>query len=312
MTWRSAIFDAMIFGIVLSTQLCSGLVAAADPSSFRLMSFNIWVGGVEAGQPLAKTAEIMRLADVVGVQEVVRDGIDNSVEIATQLDWHLLQQGDGRSIISRFPITGHTPKKFGAFIHITDRQSICVFNIHLPAKPYQPYQLLDIEYGDAPFIKTEQEAIDWAKRSRGNELAPMLVELSAVRDRGIPTFVTGDFNEPSYLDWTEQAARSGVHPIKVRYPTTRLVAAHGLIDTYRQQFPNVLANPGFTWTPLTESTDKADHHDRIDFVFADKRFCTVEECKVVGEKQDSADVVIAPWPSDHRAVMAKLSVSAAN
>jgi exodeoxyribonuclease III len=29
-----------------------------------------------------------------------------------------------------------------------------VFNIHLGASPYQPYQLLGIPYGNAPFLET--------------------------------------------------------------------------------------------------------------------------------------------------------------
>jgi exonuclease III len=272
------------------------------------MSFNIWVGGVKAGQPLSQTAEVMKLADVIGVQETHEDEIDNSVEVAKQLGWHHFPQGGNKAVISRFPITGHTPKKTGVFIELTPDQQICLFNVHFPASPYQPYQLLNIEYGDAPFIKTEREAIDWARRSRGEQLIRMLVELSQVRDRGIPTFVTGDFNEPSHLDWTRKAAKQGVHPIEVRYPTAKFVAAHGLIDAYRHRHPNELARPGFTWTPLTEPTDTADHHDRIDFVFSDRRFCTVGKCNVVGEAAESADIVIAPWPSDHRAVMATVEL----
>lgn len=276
--------------------------------SFRLMSFNILHGGVERGQPLSQTAEVMKLADIVGVQETHDDETDNSVELAKQLGWHHFQQGGNKAVISRFPISGHTPKKTGVFIELADGQSICLFNAHFPAAPYQPYQLLDIEYGDAPFIKTEQEAIDWARRSRGSQLTQMLIELSQVRDREIPTFVTGDFNEPSHLDWTEPAAQKGIHPIRVRYPTAKMVAAHGLIDAYRKQHPNALLRPGFTWTPLTDPSDQADHHDRIDFVFCDRRHCTVEACQVIGESQDSADLVIAPWPSDHRAVLAEIRI----
>jgi exodeoxyribonuclease-3 len=30
----------------------------------------------------------------------------------------------------------------------------------------------------------------------------------------------------------------------------------------------------------------------------------VEQAQIVGEKSPDADVVVAPWPSDHRAVVA--------
>ena len=187
--------------IACSVFLLPTALNAGEPTTFRLMSFNIWVGGLKAGQPLTQTSKVMKLADVIGVQESVDDNkVDSTIEIARQLGWNRFSQGGGRTVISRFPIKGNTTNKFGVFIELAPEQTICLFNVHFPASPYQPYQLLDIEYNDTPFIKTEQEAIDWAKQSRGNELTQMLLELSEVRDRGIPTFVTGDFNEPSHSD----------------------------------------------------------------------------------------------------------------
>jgi exodeoxyribonuclease-3 len=47
-----------------------------------------------------------------------------------------------------------------------------------------------------------------------------------------------------------------------------------------------------------------DHHDRIDFVLARGDELEVESASIVGEKKPEADVVVRPWPSDHRAVAA--------
>ncbi len=286
----------------------STAVLAEDPVTLRVMSFNLWVGGVQAGQELSQSAAVMKLADVIGVQETHDASGDNSVKISKELGWHHFAQGGRTAVISRYPITGHTPAKWGVFIEVSPTLTICLFNVHFPAAPYQPYQLLNIPYGEAPFISTEAAAIDWAKRSRGEPLQRMLAELVEVRDQGVPVFVTGDFNEPSHLDWTQRAAEQGTHPLKVSYPTTSRVTEEGLLDTYRTQFPDELANPGFTWTPLTQAADTQDHHDRIDFVFADNRFCSMDNCQVVGEDPKSADVVIAPWPSDHRAVLATIQL----
>jgi len=283
-------------------------VLADEPVTLRIMSFNLWVGGVQAGQELSQSAAVMKLADVIGMQETHDAAGDNSIKIAKEVGWHHFAQGGRTAVISRYPITGFTPAKWGVFIEVSPTLTVCLFNVHFPAAPYQPYQLLNIPYGQAPFISTEAEAIDWAQRSRGGPLQRMLTELVEVRDTGLPVFVTGDFNEPSHLDWTQRAAEQGTHPLKVAYPTTSRVTEEGLIDTYRTRFPDEIAQPGFTWTPLTQANDTQDHHDRIDFVFADKRFCSVDNCQVVGEDQQSADVVIAPWPSDHRAVLATIKL----
>ncbi len=96
---------------------------AAEPTTFRLMSFNILRGGVERGQPLSQTAKVMKLADVIGVQETHDDETDHSVELAKQLGWHHFQQGSNKAVISRFPISGHTPNKTGVFIELPSNQS---------------------------------------------------------------------------------------------------------------------------------------------------------------------------------------------
>jgi exonuclease III len=282
---------------------------ATEPTQLRLMSFNVYHGGRKLGQPLSQSVAVMKLADVVGIQETNADEVDTSIEMAQQLGWHHLRQAGKTAVVSRHPIRGSTPAKHGVFIELPGSLEICLFNIHLPHQPYQPYQLLDIPYGEGvPFIKTAGEAIEWSARSRGRELAEILAELKEVRDRGTPVFVTGDFNEPSHLDWTVRAAEAGVHPIAVEYPTTKQLMEHGLIDTYRCYFANELEHPGFTWTPLTDPTDPLDHHDRIDFVFADRRFATVTACDVVGESCQHATVVVVPWPSDHRAVLATINI----
>ena len=63
------------------------------------------------------------------------------------------------------------------------------------------------------FIKTEAEAIHWAKEARGTEIDKVLKVIRSVPDKNAPVFVVGDFNEPSHLDWTEAAAKAGRHPI---------------------------------------------------------------------------------------------------
>jgi exodeoxyribonuclease III len=92
----------------------------------------------------------------------------------------------------------------------------------------------------------------------------------------------------------------------VEWPTTVAIESQGFVDAFRTANPDVAAKPAFTWTPTGDPSDPEDHHDRIDFVFARGAGLTVEEAHVVGEKSPEADIVVSPWPSDHRAIVAKV------
>jgi exodeoxyribonuclease III len=117
-------------------------------------------------------------------------------------------------------------------------------------------------------------------------------------------FITGDFNEPSFRDWTVASAAAKRHPVPVAFPTTRRIESWGFTDTYRAIFADEEAKPAFTWIPTSETTTTDDHHDRIDFLFAKAKALKVDSAAIVGDKSPQGDLVVTPWPSDHRATMA--------
>jgi hypothetical protein len=94
-------------------------------------------------------------------------------------------------------------------------------------------------------------------------------------------------------------------PLAVAYPSTQALTDAGFVDAYRAAHADPVTRPGHTWTPITEPTDPNDRHDRIDFVFVGGG-ATVEDAIVVGEKPGVADLVVTPWPTDHRGVVAVL------
>jgi hypothetical protein len=94
----------------------------------------------------------------------------------------------------------------------------------------------------------------------------------------------------------------------VEYPSTLAVVHAGMRDTFRSVFPDEVARPGWTWTPTTKPEDPKDRHDRIDFVFVGGPNVTAQHCQIVGEHQKSADIVVQPYPSDHRAVVATVEI----
>ncbi len=278
--------------------------------TLRVMTFNIWVGGESGKQPLAQTAEVIRAAkaDVVGLQEThgqMKDGRrpDNGRKVAEMLGWHYFDQGERTGILSRFPLVTNTPRRWGVSVRLAGG-TIHLFNAHLAHAPYQPYQLLRIPYANAPFITTAAEAVRAAQQARGAQIDSLLHDLRPALSNGGPVFVTGDWNEPSHLDWTPRAARAGIAPMTVAYPSTRRMIDVGLRDAFRVVHPDEVARPGRTWTPITSPTDPKDRHDRIDFIFFAGQQVQATRCEVVGEDAQFADIVVTPYPSDHRAVVA--------
>jgi len=295
----------------------------------KVMSFNLWHGGQASLLPLNATAEVIKKsgADFVGLQEVASmptdDGSYHLREIQTpkiakllgEEEWNFFDQG---ILTSWLPLTRRHPQSFlfrGKQISTTSRKwgikierkegdRYWMFNAHFSYLPYQPYQLLKIPYEETPFYDTEQEAIESALASREKQVEELLEDIEEARkqDPNIPFFVTGDFNEPSYLDWTTRASQKGIHPIKVEWPTTKILTTKGkFVDTYREKHPDEISNPGFTWGVIKI---EKDHPDRLDFVFVSEKFRkNLISVQIIGENQSTSDIVINPWPSDHRAVL---------
>lgn len=299
---------------------------SSESTELTVMSFNIWGGGANEDKPVDDTVAAIEAVDpdVVGVQETQLEGPKCTAnhcpprgpsvarEIADALGYYVYEQRTvndalwANAILSRYEISDPTPNDLGARIDVPGKE-VYAFNIHLDDAPYQPYQLLDIPYGGAPFIDTEAEAIRSAERTRGPALELLDADLAEADDADA-TFVFGDFNEPSGHDWTQEAVDAGNQPIAVDWPTTRHLEDEGFVDAFREANPDPVAKPAFTWTPAGDPSDKNDHHDRIDFVLARGDGLEVSDAVIVGESEPEADVVVEPWPSDHRAVAATVEV----
>ena len=290
------------------------------------MSYNIWWGGVSADFTLEQAVAVIQAAgaDVVGIQERqvydedwrIGAGEDNAGRLAEMLGWHLIDQQvnadlqgsyyNDVAIISRYPVKQELDWGFGAVLDVNGKD-LAVVNLHLFAAPYGPYQVAKLEYAGFPFVETEAEAVRWADHTRGKTLDTLQSELSKLDP--MPVVVTGDFNEPSHLDWTQAAADAGLHPIKVEWPATKRLADMGFVDTYRHIFPDEVAKPGTTWTPTTAPDDPNDHHDRIDFVLVRGDNVTIKDAAIVGEDSEHAEIVVSPYPSDHRSAIATLELN---
>ena len=310
-------------GLVLGLLVAVGLPAPAaslEPPTVtvKVASFNILYGGDEIDadspnphwcqHPAGCSETIARVvgaiqasgADIVGMQE----GTGNGCRIADALGWHC----NGRlQVLSRFPLID-PPGGNGIYIYaeVTPGRVMALANVHLPSDPYGPY-----------FPRegwTLEQVLELEHELRVPAIAPQLADLPPLAAAGIPVVLTGDFNSPSHLDWTD--AVSAVRPVEVPYsidwPVARMLATSGFSDSYREAHPDPVAHPGFTWTPGYPRERKGlEVHDRIDWVLTAGPIETLASA-VVGESA-YADTGIAfdPWPSDHRAVVSTLEVAPA-
>ncbi|MBX3415823.1 MAG: endonuclease/exonuclease/phosphatase family protein [Pirellulales bacterium] len=289
--------------------LCAAGLAAASSAvraesrdaTLNVLSFNIWNGGRHGG--LEQTAKVIGAsqADVVGIQEIAESGPKLAELTGLNL---FVQDGDARgALLSRFPIVKASANKWGVKLDVQGRGPLWLFNAHLPASPYQPYQLADIPYGKGdPFIKTAAEAIAEAIRARSGQLARLLMDMGPALRAGEPILLTGDFNEPSHLDWTERAVQAGQCQMPIAWPSSRTIVDSGFTDVYRTVHHDEVTRPGHTWTPVPSEREA---HDRIDIVYS--RGLKLVAAKVIGESSERADLVVTPYPSDHRAVAATVA-----
>ncbi|CAO3573514.1 unnamed protein product [Mortierella alpina] len=128
-----------------------------------------------------------------------------------------------------------------------------LFNCHLYYFPYQPFQLLKIPYDNQPFLNTAEEAVQSCIEARGKEMQLILNEIRQVaeQEQDVPIFLTGDFNEPSHLDWTPLSVMTGLQPLQVAWPMTEWAYKAGLIDLWRAHRPHVPGSGSSPTSPIS-------------------------------------------------------------
>ena len=146
-------------------------------------------------------------ADIVGLQETER----NTAVLAGLLGWYSSPRAH---VISRYPII-EPPGSGGMYVFVEPAPGrvVAIADFHLPSTPYGPYEVRD--------GATHQQVIKLENTIRVPYMQTQLAALKRLEAQGYPIFATGDFNSPSYLDWTAAVAkvRSDV-PYPVRWPVS--------------------------------------------------------------------------------------------
>ncbi len=290
--------------------LGGGTVRAAVPTAsgpvatIRVAQFNC---DISDEFPVIKAALVARAirasgADVVGIEE----GGGEIGQIARALHWRYY---DIRmQIVSRLPLID-PPGGRGlyTFVEAAPGRVVAMENVHLPSAPYGPVW---VKHG-----KTAAQVIAMEKRVRLPAIEPDLAAARTLHAAGIPVFLTGDFNSPSFRDWTQ--ATVGIRPYMpypLRWPVSAAVEAAGFTDSFRAVHPSPVKVPGLTW-PAHRTIPGVDlflgePKDRIDFVFS--QGATAVASRIVGEPGAAGtSAAVAPWPSDHRLVVSTFRVRGA-
>ena len=286
----------------------AGSSAPAGSMQLRVMTFNIEYGG--EGMDFASVPAAIEAADadVVGVEEAW----GNIPKVAGALGWDYF---DVRmQIVSRYPLRD-PPGGDGTytFVEVAPGRVVAIGNVHLPSAPYGPNLVRD-GATTAEVMKREQHA-------RVPAITPTVEAMQPLAEAGIPSFITGDFNTPSHLDWTEEMVGQRAHvAYAFDWPVGEIVEAAGFSDSFRDVYPDPTTDPGITWPAARPKSGGynpglSDHaaRDRIDFVYAAGP-ATATESTILGEEGGQDEGVaqtISPWPSDHRAVVSTFDVTPA-
>jgi len=222
-----------------------------------------------------------------------------------------------------------------AYISI-EGHTLAVYSAHLDYKHYECY--LPRGYSGVSWKKIASPIDNADSILKANRLSERDESISAfVKDakveieKGNLVLLGGDFNEPSHMDWQADTKDIRDHNgLVIHWDCSVMLSEMGMIDSYRQKFPDAVKYPGFTFpsannaVPVDKLTwaPEADERDRIDFIYyypnsawslSNVSIVGPEETIVRGKvkERDSEDSFIVPtgiWPTDHKANLATFMI----
>jgi endonuclease/exonuclease/phosphatase family metal-dependent hydrolase len=271
--------------------------AELGPTELKVMTFNVWLGGNVVDIAQVAAAIQASDADVVGLQE--SDG--NARRIAELVGWaHVDEQ---QQVISRYPLIAPADSDGYVYVQLAPGQVVAIANIHLPSDPYGPSLVRDGSTVD-DVLANEQDL-------RVSDLQSKAEGWTSAFDQGIPLVLTGDFNTPSFRDWTDEMVGKRAHlKYAVDWPVSHAVEDLGFVDTYRSVHPDPVEHPGITWTfgyPYPRLLEN-EVQDRIDFVYT-AGATSIEDSQIVGPAGvGDVGIPVNPYPSDHLGVVSTIVV----
>lgn len=284
-------------------------VGEENVSTIQLMTYNTWHTWNSVNNGFQKGIESIVRAniDVIGLQE---SSTAQAQQIAQTLGWYYANNAQGSTqIVSRYPIveSSQTGVAAKARIRLSSNplKEIIIYNVHLDYQYYGPYAAQRAG-ATASSVLTEEN-----RSQRHVQIQSVLSSMNADLGRAnvTPVFLTGDFNVPSHLDWTNTTASTHNNVGYVAWPTSVAVANAGLVDSFRTVYPNPVSVPGNTWSSIHKGTEPQDRIDRIYYkspstsVISATVFTTEVETTLGPWGSSTTPILNNTWPSDHAAVI---------
>ncbi len=209
---------------------------------------------------------------------------------------------------------------------------VCVYTAHLDYRNCAYYRVRG--YDGSTWEKMEPDTVvasllaDNVASQRDDAIRQFIADAEKETAQGHLVFIGGDFNEPSHLDWTEATKDSADHRgVVIPWTVSTMLTQAGYKDTYREMYPDLVKNPGYTYPADSKETEvsrltwtpDADERERIDFIYYyPQKGLKLLQANVFGPRgsirnsmrvqENTQDVFIEPlgvWPTDHKGVLVR-------
>ena len=348
----------LVFGLLLCQclALMAGQSFGADTvevsqniQKLRVLQFNTWSEGVvvKGGQEgIIKTIETVQ-PDILLLQEIRgQKFIDWLIDYfkSQGITYYGYSLNISTAVMSKYPIRSvRSSDELGrdsyafvkAIVAIGDQELAC-YSVHLDWKhlPYYNVRGFDGQSSTRPYatIKRLSRVQDVLAENnlsrRPQEVQALIADARLECDSNRLVILGGDFNEPSFQDWTRETRHiRDHHGLVVPWTSTSMLHQTGFVDCYRSLYPDPVTHPGFTCNAGNQSAAKedlywaygVDDRERIDlnFYYPDERL-RLTDVFIVGPREDfydgriqiqqTDDRIMTPdcvWPSDHKAVLSE-------
>ncbi len=262
----------------------SSAPAQGEPIDLDVLVYNVEYGGGPETDAVIRQLD----ADVVGVLE----SYERLPEIARKTGYPYYNSS--LQLLSKYPILEPSGGDgLYAMLEVEPGYAVPFFNVHLDYVAWGPRMLKN--------GRPVEEVIASENEVRTSAMEQPFAAMEDLLADGYPIFLTGDFNQPSSLDYTEATAGSRPEiPEPVAWPVSEALFDIGFRDSYREAHPDPVEDPGVTHRS----------GERIDYVYAAGPSTTLDS-KLVGERGAEGVEIVGdePWISDHFAVLSSFEVT---
>ncbi|MFV0312176.1 MAG: endonuclease/exonuclease/phosphatase family protein [Dysgonomonas sp.] len=327
-----------------------GASCSAQKLQLKILQFNIWQEGtiVPDGynaivdQICESGADFITLSEVRNYKDTrFCDRIVQSLKEKGHTFYSFLSYDTG--LLSKYPIIDSTTvfpciddhgSVYRALIDM-DGQEVALYTAHLDYLNCTYYDIRGYSGSSwkprKPMTDMDSIMMNNVESKRDNGIQAFLEYANQDKSKGRIILLGGDFNEPSFLDWTQKTKDLFDHNgLIVPWTVSTMLYANGYVDAYRELYPDPVTHPGFTYpmdNPLVEVkkltwAPEADERERIDFIYylpykglelknvviwgSDGSICRSERIKE--HTLDAFHISGNNWPSDHKAVLATFSL----